>query len=118
MVEAAITQVIIGMNGQIEKLKDANSNLGTTTQDLQKTQKSLSLSTVEVSQTLGDFKIATKTLGESVRVNIPDLQKSTGEISKVVPTIQATSAALSTTGQALSQRATEVSQEAEKLKTT
>src|SRR5207253_897329 len=42
MVEAAITQVIIGMNGQIDKLKEANSKLSTTTQDLQKMRTSLS----------------------------------------------------------------------------
>ena len=44
MVDATINQVLIGMNGQIDKLKEANSNLGTTTQELQKTQKSLSQS--------------------------------------------------------------------------
>ncbi len=39
MVDAAINQVIIGMNGQIDKLKDANSNVSVTNQELQKTQK-------------------------------------------------------------------------------
>ena len=61
MVDAAINSVIIGMNSQIDKLKEANSNVGTTTQELQKTQKPLSLSTGELLQTLGEFKIATKT---------------------------------------------------------
>ena len=118
MVDAAINSVIIGMNSQIDKLRDANSNVGTTTQELQKTQKSLSLSTGELLQTLGEFKIATKTLGDSVRVNTIDLLKSTGEISKVAATMQTTSATLSTAGKALSERATEVSQETEKLKNT
>src|SRR6266581_658742 len=36
MVEAAINQIIIGMNGQGEKLKEANAHLSTTTQELQK----------------------------------------------------------------------------------
>jgi FtsZ-binding cell division protein ZapB len=44
MVDATINQVLIVMNWQIDKLKEANSNLGTTTQELQKTQKSLSQS--------------------------------------------------------------------------
>jgi len=86
MVDDAINKVIIGMNSQIEKLKEANSNVGATNQELQKTQKTLSQSTGELVQTLDGFKIATKTLGESVRVNIPDLQKSTGEISKALYT--------------------------------
>ena len=39
MVDDAINKVIIGMNSQIEKLKEANSNVGATNQELQKTQK-------------------------------------------------------------------------------
>ena len=80
LVDAAINQVIIGMNSQIDKLKEANSNVGTTTQDLQKMRTSLSQSTDGVSQTLSEFKTATKTLGDSVKGNTTDLQKSTGEI--------------------------------------
>ena len=123
MVDAAINQVIIGMNSQIDKLKDANSNVGATNQELQKTQKTLSLSTGELSQTLVEFKIAAKTLGDSVKGNTADLQRSTGEISKVANTMQATAATLSATmqgfqqtGRDLSQKATEVSQEIDKLK--
>src|SRR6266446_4979542 len=81
MVDAAINQVIIGMNGQIDKLKDANSNVSVTNQELQKTQKTLSLSTGELSQ-------AVKTFGDSVKGNTADLQRSTGEISKVANTTQ------------------------------
>jgi chromosome segregation ATPase len=116
MVEAAINQVIIGMNGQIDKLKDANSNVGATNQELQKMQKTLSPLTGELSQ-------AVKTLGDSVKVNTADLQRSTGEISKVANTTQTISASLSgtmqgfqQTGRELSQKATDVSQEIDKLK--
>ncbi len=101
MVDAAINQVIIGMNGQIEKLKDANSNVGATAQELQKMRTALSQSTDGVSQTLNQFKTATTTLGESVKDNTTNLQKSTGEISKVATTMQATSATLSNTMQVL-----------------
>jgi chromosome segregation ATPase len=106
------------MNGQIEKLKDANSNVGATTQELQRIRATLSQSTDGVSQTLNQFKTATTTLGESVKDNTTNLQKNTGEISKVTTTMQATSATLSNTMQVLNQKTTEVSQETEKLKTT
>src|SRR5262249_52907802 len=125
MIDAAINQVIIGMNGQIDKLKEANSNLGTTTQDLQKMRTSLSQSTDGVSQTLSEFKTATKTLGESVKENTPNQKKNKGEVTKVVTKMQAPSATLGAamqgfqeTGKALGQRTTEISQETEKLKTT
>jgi len=123
MVDAAINQVIIGMNGQIDKLRDANSNVGATNQELQKTQKVLSLSTGELSQTLVDFKTPVKTLGDSVKGTTADLKRSTEEISKVANTMQATSATLSATmqgfqqtGRDLNQKATEASQEIDNLK--
>ncbi len=111
------------MNGQIDKLRDANSNVGATNQELQKTQKVLSLSTGELSQTLVDFKTPVKTLGDSVKGTTADLKRSTEEISKVANTMQATSATLSATmqgfqqtGRDLNQKATEASQEIDNLK--